>query len=54
MLKEGDVIECRDTDDCIDTMKELARVGIETEFMYEYKGAKGLWLEVTKIEKGAK
>lgn len=30
---------------------DLAENGIQTDFMYEKGGVKGLWLEVIKIEK---
>lgn len=34
MLKAGDTITCHDKDDLIDTMFELAKSGIETDFYY--------------------
>lgn len=46
----GDTIKCKDKDDMVDTMLNLAEEGIETEFMYEKDGEKGLWLVVTKVE----
>ena len=51
MLKVGDTIKCRDADDLIDTMKDLAKEGIETDFVYEKDGKRGLWLEITKIKR---
>lgn len=51
MPKVGDTIKCADKDDCIKTMNELAKEGIETDFLYDRGGEKGIWLEVTKIEK---
>ena len=49
-LKIGDTIICSSQDDMIDTMKELAQAGIETDFVYgdkdKYK------LVVTDIEEG--
>lgn len=51
MLKVGDAIKCHDDDDMISTMKELADMGIETDFVFEKAGEKGLWLEITKIHR---
>jgi len=51
MLKVKDAIKCRDADDMIDTMKDLAQNGIDTDFMYEKDGEKGFWLVVTKVKK---
>lgn len=48
-LEIGDTIKCRDEEDCIQTMRELSKGGIETDFLYEKDGEKGLWLEVKKI-----
>ena len=45
----GDTIQCHDKDDCIRTMMELEREGVETDFLYEKDGEKGLWLEVKKV-----
>ena len=50
MIKTGDVIYCHDADDMIRTSKELANSNIETDFLYEHKGEKGYFLEVTKGE----
>lgn len=47
-MNVGDTIKCRDKDDMVDTMVELAKDGIETDFLYEKDGVKGLWLEVVK------
>ena len=47
-LKVGDTIKCHDKDDLIKTMTELAKCGIETDFLYEKDGENGLWLVVTK------
>ena len=49
-MKEGDTIKCHDADDMIRAMTELAREGIETDFVYEKDGKKGFWLEVTDIK----
>lgn len=45
----GDYIQCHDPEDMIDTMTDLAQEDIETDFVYERDGVRGLWLEVTKI-----
>lgn len=45
-LSVGDIIKCADADDCINTMMVLQKEGIETEFIYEKYGERGLWLEV--------
>ncbi len=49
-IEVGDVIKCKDRDDMISTMHDLIMEGIETEYRYEYRGEKGLWLEVISIE----
>ena len=51
MLKVGDTIKCHDADDLINTMKDLAQEGIETDFVYEKDGQKGLWLEIVEVKK---
>lgn len=48
-MKIGDTIKCADAEDMIETMYALAKEGIETDFMYEKDGVKGLWLEVVKV-----
>ena len=48
-MKVGDTIKCRDKDDMVETMYQLQREGIETDFIYERDGKKGLWLEVVKV-----
>lgn len=45
----GDTIKCRNAEDMIYMMHELAKQGIETDFLYEKDGVKGLWLVVTKV-----
>ncbi len=45
----GDTIKCKDAEDVIKTMTELAKKNIETDFQYENNGIKGLWLLVTKV-----
>ena len=49
MLSVGDTIKCSNKWDMIDTMMELAKNDIETEFVFEKDGVKGLWLEVVKV-----
>ena len=51
MLKVGDTIKCANKEDLPNTHNDLAENGIQTDFMYEKGGVKGLWLEVMKIEK---
>lgn len=48
-MKVGDTIECKDAADMIETMYELNRAGIETDFLYERDGKKGLYLQVVKV-----
>lgn len=36
-MKVGDTIKCANADDIINTMTELAKEDIETDFMYEKK-----------------
>jgi hypothetical protein len=50
-MKEGDTIKCHDPDDMINAMHDLAKEGIETDFMYEKDGENGYWLVVTKGDK---
>ncbi len=45
----GDTIKCNDTDDMIETMSKLLKDGIESEFLYEKDGIKGLWLEIVAV-----
>ena len=49
LLKVGDTIQCYDKDDAVTYMTELAKENIETDFMYEKDGIKGLFLVVTKV-----
>lgn len=51
MLKIGDTIKCASKDDAVDTMQNLAKEGIGTDFLYEKDGIKGIWLIVCRIEK---
>lgn len=50
LLKVGDTIQCHDKDDAVNTMTELAKENIETDFMHEKDGIQGLWLVVKKIK----
>lgn len=36
-MKVGDTIQCADADDAINYMMELAKEGIETDFLYKKK-----------------
>lgn len=49
-LLVGDTIQCRDKEEMVNYSMALARLDIETEFMYEKDGEKGLWLEITKVK----
>ena len=51
MLKVGDTIKCANKEDLLKTHNDLAENGIQTDFMYEKDGVKGLWLEIISIEK---
>lgn len=46
-LKVGDKIKCHDPDGMIDTMNELVKSGVETDFLYKKDGKEGFWLAVT-------
>lgn len=48
-MKVGDTMECANAADMIETMYELNRAGIETDFLYERDGKKGLYLQVVKV-----
>lgn len=45
-LQKGDTIKCANADDMMNTMNELAKEGIDTDFLYEKDGVKGFYLEV--------
>ena len=49
MLKVGDTIKCSAKEEMVDLMQELAKEDIETDFMYEKDGEKGLWLVVERV-----
>lgn len=46
MLQAGDTIKCHDKEDMVNTMTELEKEDIHTDFLYEKDGVKGLWLVV--------
>lgn len=49
-LRAGDTIRCHDKEDMVNHMMALQKKGIETDFVYEKNGKKGLWLVVTRIK----
>lgn len=49
-LSIGDTIKCADKEDCVNMMLELAKEGVETDFLYEKDGKKGFCFEVEKVE----
>lgn len=52
-MKKGDTIQCANAEDLIDTMINLARHGIETDFDVNKK--KGIWnLVVTRARRNGK
>ena len=48
-MKKGDIIKCHNPDEMIELMLELAKKGIESDFMYKKDGEKGLWLVITRV-----
>lgn len=50
MVKIGDTIKCKDSEEMVQYMHELQDNGIETDFLFEKDGERGLWLLVTKIK----
>ena len=46
MLQVGDTIKCHDKEEMAQLMTELEKEDIPTDFLYEKKGVKGLWLVV--------
>ena len=48
-LKVGDTIRCHDKEEMVNYSMALAQLDIETEFMYEKDGEKGLWLIITGV-----
>jgi len=53
-MKKGDTIEFNDPEIMIDMMYNLNRDGIETDFLFEKDGRRGLWLVVTKVKRKSK
>lgn len=49
-LKKGDTIKCKDKDDMVNTFMQLQKEGVDTDFLYEKDGKKGLWLIVLSVE----
>lgn len=49
-LQVGDTIQCGDTDNVVKTMKDLAKKGVEIDFLYDKDGVQGLWLEVKGVK----
>ena len=49
-LQVGDFITCRDADDMIQTMQELAKAGVDTDFNYDIPNA--YRLKVLKVTGG--
>lgn len=48
-LHVGDTIQCYDTYDCMRTMQELAKEGVETDLLYGEDGKTGVRLEVVEV-----
>lgn len=51
-LHVGDTIQCYDTYDCMRTMQELAKEGVETDILYGEDGKMEKWgarLEVVEV-----
>lgn len=46
MIQVGDAIKCHDKEDMVNTMSELEKENIHTDFLYEKDGVKGFWLVV--------
>lgn len=51
-FKVGDTIKCVDSHECVEMMMSLSKKGVQTDFVYEKNGIKGLWLVVTEVENG--
>lgn len=49
-LLVGDTIQCRDKGEMVKYMMALAQEGIDSDFVYEKDGEKGLWLVVTAVD----
>lgn len=50
-FKKGDIITCRDADDMIHTMQELAKAGVDTDFNCAKKNE--CRLEVVSVKGGS-
>lgn len=50
-LKVGDTIQCHDKDEMVDIFLALQKEDIDSDFLYEKDGEKGLWLIITKSNK---
>lgn len=48
-MNVGDTIKCFDKDEAVDIMTTLAKEGIQTDFLFEKDGEKGIWLVVEKV-----
>lgn len=48
-LKVGDTIQCHDKDEMVDLFNALQAEDIDSDFLYEKDGEKGLWLIITGI-----
>jgi hypothetical protein len=51
VLKAGDTIKCSDKDEMVSISMELGNEGIDTDFLCDKDGKKGLWLVVVDIKK---
>lgn len=48
-LKVGDTVKCSDAEETINLMAALQRENIETDFIYDFNGQKGVGLVVTAV-----
>ena len=48
-MQVGEMIKCESKEHAIELMQDLQKQGVETDFVYEVNGVKGLWLKVIKI-----
>lgn len=44
--KKGDLVRCADELDMIETDAKLCNMGYDTDYVYNYKGVKGFWIEI--------
>lgn len=49
-LKKGDLIKCTDAEDAANVADALSNNGIDWDFVYEYDGEKGIWIEIREDE----